>query len=102
MGADSISSINLVASARAAGLSLSVQQIFINPKLIDMATQLRPLDTQSTKALDFARFDLLAPTNAQDICKEIANTCNIAEDAIDDVYPCTPLQEGLFALSTLW
>ncbi|MCJ1278461.1 hypothetical protein MMC21_006278 [Puttea exsequens] len=98
LGADSITAMSLVTSARLAGFSLSVEQIFKNPVLSAMALQLHVCDNGG-EAKDIAPFELLPKAFSSEIREEIAASCNVDEPLIEDVYPCTPLQEGLMALS---
>lgn len=101
LGADSITAMALVATARSEGLALSVGQIFKHPVLFEMASHLRALETGSNNA-DIMNFKLLpCEVNLQTILSNVAMICSIDEDAIEDIYPCTPLQEGLLALSLI-
>ena len=34
------------------------------------------------------------------VIEEVANRCDVSSDQIEDLYPCTPIQHGLLALST--
>ena len=102
LGADSITAMTLVASARTAGLMLTVEQIFKHPVFSDMAIELRSFGKEGfEEERDLKRFELLPRTEILDICSEVASICNVSEEQIEDVYPCTPLQEGLLALSIL-
>jgi hypothetical protein len=44
-------------------------------------------------------FSLLDNSNIDQIASDAAAKCNISTDDIQDIYPCTPLQQGLMALS---
>ena len=94
LGGDSIQAIRLVTVARAADIHLTVSDIFEHPKLHDMAT----LAVISTTDDDPAPFSLVQGPIAV-IMGDGAAQCKIQTDQIEDMYPCTPLQEGLFALS---
>ncbi|ETN46354.1 uncharacterized protein HMPREF1541_00538 [Cyphellophora europaea CBS 101466] len=97
LGGDSIKAMKLVTAARAAGLSLTVASVFANPTLAEMASQIG----QAVSVVEeIAPFALLGSAwTAQEACKECAQLCNISEDAIEDILPCTPLQEILMAVS---
>jgi amino acid adenylation domain-containing protein/non-ribosomal peptide synthase protein (TIGR01720 family) len=95
-GGDSIKAMRLTSMARAAGINLIVADIFKNPVLCDMA---------AIASYDFA--EVVAPiapfslTPSEElIIENAAEQCEISLDAIEDIYPCTPLQEGLMELAT--
>lgn len=98
MGGDSLRAMRLVAAARAEGLGLTVADIFRFPKLADTAltmTKISEADADNT----IAEFSLI-PTDWQSGARaDVAKFCDIPESSVEDVYPCTPLQEGLMALS---
>ncbi|KAL2429535.1 Nonribosomal peptide synthase 1 [Exophiala dermatitidis] len=97
LGGDSLKAMKLVAAARAEGLSLTVAQIFANPTLSRMASAAeRVSDTPET---EIAPFSLLPGWKAEDAQAQVASLCKLPPSDIEDVYPCTPLQEGLMALS---
>lgn len=98
LGGDSVAAIGLVAAARTAGLYLTVETIFTRPTLSDMAL----LTTQLAKHGDweiapFALIDRLDGTNC--FRDEASIQCEINKDLIEDIYPCSPTQQGLMALS---
>lgn len=98
LGGDSLKAMKLVAAARAEGLSLTVAQIFANPTLSRMAATAELVS--DTPEADIAPFSLLTGGwKAEDAQAEVAGLCKLSSSAIEDVYPCTPLQEGLMALS---
>ncbi|KAI0150707.1 peptide synthetase [Xylariaceae sp. FL1272] len=98
VGGDSLRAMKLVAESRTLGITLTVADIFANPTLSDMAIAARDYTEQD--AVDIPAFSLLgndwAEVHARPQC---ASLCNIESDLIEDIYPCTPLQEGLMALS---
>ena len=102
LGADSITAMSLVALARSDGLSLSVEQIFKHPVLSEMASHLHSHDEIREDA-DVGKYELLARSDhfREVMRSEVAMSCEISENLIDDIYPCTPLQEGLLALSII-
>ncbi|RMZ71371.1 non-ribosomal peptide synthetase [Pyrenophora seminiperda CCB06] len=93
---DSVSAIKLSSLARKSGISLDMATIFMHPTLSDMATYLRSDAIEST---DIAAFSLIEPERLTMVVSEAALQCGLGVEDIEDVYPCTPLQEGLMALS---
>ncbi|KAF2757245.1 nonribosomal peptide synthase [Pseudovirgaria hyperparasitica] len=102
-GGDSIGAMKLVNATRAKGLVLSIATIFQKPKLVDMAQEMRC--TESTESdpeqgFDVEPFSLLSRNiDLDEILSEVTAECGISSDAVEDIYPCTQLQEGLIALS---
>lgn len=90
--------MRLVASARSAGLCLTVADIFSSPLLIDMAKVASRLqENQMTLIKPFA---LLTDSEVVPVLlDEAAKQCTTSRSSIQDVYPATALQEGLMALS---
>ncbi|KAH9429253.1 hypothetical protein MCOR02_010659 [Pyricularia oryzae] len=109
LGGDSISAMKLVADARrAAGLTLSVADVFRNPRLTTLAAAAgisSPREDQAAPSADdvIKPFALLcsSPDDVSPCRARLAAACGLdAEDLVEDAYPCTPLQEGLLALAT--
>lgn len=98
MGGDSLRAMKLVAAAREDGLTLSVPDIMLNPTLSAMASKVKA--TVANAATEVPAFSLISNNwskgNARD---ETAKLCGTSSEFVEDVYPCTPLQEGLMALS---
>ncbi|KAL2419945.1 Nonribosomal peptide synthetase GRA1 [Exophiala dermatitidis] len=94
LGGDSITAMRLVAMLRQNKLDLSVDTVFKNPVLADMALAAKPLQRDSDEVL---RFELVDDVSS--LRKEAAKACKVDEDQIEDLYPATALQEGLLALS---
>ncbi|KAI4225077.1 MAG: hypothetical protein L6R40_008392, partial [Gallowayella cf. fulva] len=99
LGGDSISAIKLVAAARGESVSLVVGDVFRHPTLVDMSHV--STDIGSHREAELTPFTLLKGLEATEaICSDVIAQCDITRDMVEDVYPCTPLQEGLLALST--
>ncbi|KAH6960226.1 BcNRPS9, nonribosomal peptide synthetase [Fusarium avenaceum] len=107
LGGDSLAAMKLVASARQVGLQLTVGAIFTHPVLEDYA---RVLETDQEAGLvkvvekDPAPFELLpkdpsSPDGFESRLVDFAVQCSVSPDQITDVYPCTPMQEALFAIT---
>lgn len=97
LGGNSIDAMQLVNSARKEGLGLSVGEIFSHPELDDMATVCSTLTDQVTEDYPFSLMD--HNEDIERLCEVVAAQCQISKSAIEDLYPCTAMQEGLMALS---
>ncbi|KAK5936712.1 NRPS [Knufia obscura] len=98
LGGDSLKAMRLVAAARGRGVLLTISTIFANPSLADMASKAEKILESSKEEVPL--FSLLGTDwTEQDARRQTAEACGVDEEAIEDVYPCTPLQEGLMALS---
>ncbi|KAJ5102314.1 hypothetical protein NUU61_004536 [Penicillium alfredii] len=98
LGGDSIAAMKLSGAARTQGLSLSVPQIMGNPILHVMATVMKNEKTEPAEKI-VRPFSLIQDDRLRETMDEAAAGCCIPQDLIEDIYPCTPLQEGLMALS---
>lgn len=98
MGGDSLRAMRLVPAARETGIILTVPDIMLNPTLSAMAAKARPLsEDDSSEVLPFSM--LGQDWDAEKSKTESAELCDVDASNVEDVYPCTPLQEGLMALS---
>ncbi len=99
LGGDSISAMRLAALARSSDICLTVSEIFQNPTLKSMAGLAQ--DRLLYKDRDSIPFQLMRSGDHDEIRRAAATICQIGEDEIEDVFPCTPLQEGLMAASEI-
>lgn len=100
LNGDSISAMKLVASSRKMGFDLRVADIFATPKLSDLAVNFEKRGRRWTPGLfNMQPFQLLGGSpDIGSIRSEVAIKCGIdAHEKIEDVYPCTPLQESMLA-----
>ncbi|SPO07060.1 uncharacterized protein DNG_09754 [Cephalotrichum gorgonifer] len=99
VGGDSYTAMRLVTEARARGVILNVSTVMKAPKLSDMARKAtRSTGTSAMVELQATEpFSMVIWTPAA--ANEASRQCAVPSDKIEDVYPCTPLQEGLFVLS---
>lgn len=98
LGGDSISAIKLSAAARKMGIQLSVSDIFRASTINQMALVLK--NTSSSTLEDIEPFSLLnPPQNVGVLTESLASLCSCSPRDIEDCLPCTPVQEGLIALS---
>ncbi|GKZ63335.1 nonribosomal peptide synthase [Aspergillus niger] len=89
-GGESLSAIALVDAAARKGLHLDVATIFRYPQLSDMASRCKRCSTDPQGPP--LRFSLLLR-----VVSDIARRCATTVENIEDIYPCTPMQEGLIA-----
>jgi amino acid adenylation domain-containing protein len=98
MGGDSLRAMRLVAAAREEGLVLSVPDIMLNPTLSAMAEKAKPVSAEETN--EVLPFSMIGKDWDADAARtEGAKLCGVETANVEDIYPCTPLQEGLIALS---
>ena len=103
MGGDSIAAIRLVTAARQKGITVTVASIFRNAVLTDMCTNAQvSAEMASIPSLSPPEpFELLpAKIPSDQVIDEVSRLCNVEREEVMDVYPCTPMQEGLIALSS--
>ncbi|KAF2729233.1 nonribosomal peptide synthetase 6 [Polyplosphaeria fusca] len=98
VGGDSLRAMRLVAAARESAILLNVGDVMMHPELGAMAKQAQPLSEASQE--DALPFSLLpAEWSPQTARADVAALCEVDPAAVEDIYPCTALQEGLMALS---
>ncbi|KAK2882591.1 NRPS [Arthroderma sp. PD_2] len=99
LGGDSIAAMRLVGLAMELGQELTVANIFAHPKLCDMALVMRESRAESTYK-QYQPFSLIETPEQNDYLKcEAMTQCHVENEAIEDIYPCTALQEGMMFLS---
>lgn len=99
IGGDSITAIRMITAARDAGIQLSVQDVFDDPRLMGLAAKAAaskgPIEDEKVEA-----FEMLPVDELEQIKSNIVEQCGLkSADDIEDAYPCTALQEGLMALA---
>lgn len=103
LGGDSIMAMRLVANARRKGVSLTVANVLRHPILSELAETIDMTESMTSEdALEpIASFSLLGndESSKSDALKLAVEQCGISEEHVEDIYPCTPLQDGLMALS---
>ncbi|KAI3326784.1 acetyl-CoA synthetase-like protein [Xylariaceae sp. AK1471] len=98
LGGDSIQAMRLVGTLRRQGFTLTVAQILSAPRLSDLADKMQKVT--DTGADEVQAFALLSPgTDLDEACKQAASVCGVAVETVQDILPCTPLQEGLVAMT---
>lgn len=100
LGGDSIAAMKLVGLLRKSGFSLAVAEIFNCPRISDLARLVRHEADDSLSPFEsIPPLSLLDHTSRAAVINAAANQCHVDRDNIEDIYPCTPMQEGLLALS---
>jgi amino acid adenylation domain-containing protein len=101
LGGDSISAMKLVTAARKDGVMLNVANVFAQPKLLDMAATAVMLssDDAARPEADTLPMELLPVSSRSAIVALAASECAVFPDSIEDIYPCSKLQEGLVMLT---
>lgn len=100
IGGDSISAIQLVTMARKQGITLSIASIFKDPRLSEVAASAVLTSTEGRPDKDLVPFSLLPSVPSDHTIHELKQQCYLGQNVVvEDIYPCTKLQEGLMALS---
>ncbi|KAI0467781.1 hypothetical protein F4859DRAFT_224755 [Xylaria cf. heliscus] len=110
LGGDSLAAMRLVSLARRNGVRLSVEQVLTRSVLQEMAKAATLLEEQPQQesshphlqadAEVIVNFSMLSTSQATaNALQSASEQLGVSEADIEDIYPCTPLQEGLLALS---
>ncbi|KAI0546770.1 hypothetical protein F4679DRAFT_401148 [Xylaria curta] len=98
LGGDSILAMGMVAMAKERGIAFNMADVFRYPSVSSLAKMTsRPTSnkTQSTKPM----YTLGKDADQSQVLMDAARQCEVHPDMVEDVYPSTPLQEGLMALA---
>ena len=99
LGGDSVNVMQLVAKARSEGIVLSVSDVFRHQQLHDLAA-IATVDDNVQDEVDPAPFTLVGGgIDISTLCNQIATDIGVDIGSIEDIYPATPLQEGLMVLT---
>lgn len=96
LGGDSILAMRLVSSAYKRGMVLKVADIFAHPRLTDLAIIVGSANEQ---VQEIPPFGLIKLGEHEYFIEQAMSACAVPSSQIEDIYPCTPLQEGLLALT---
>lgn len=98
LGGDSIAAMKLVALARDEDIRLTVANIFQYSKLIQLAAVAQEhVHVPNDNIVPFSL--LVDEVDATQTHHEVAVMCDIDRGIFEDIYPCSPLQEGLMSLT---
>lgn len=100
IGGDSIAAIQLVTKARACGISITVKDIFDDPRLSSVASKATEADVADSVPI-VSRFTVLDKATRDVVLgSQFRLQSGYASvHGIEDAYPCTALQEGLMSLT---
>ena len=98
LGGDSIAAMKVVKEAHHNGIDLAMADIFSYPRLKDLAhNALRAITGPPSNILPFSLLGDGVDTTA--LLNNVTRQYGIEESVVEDAYPCTALQEGLFSMS---
>ena len=103
LGGDSVTAMSLVGILRQRGYDLTVAEIFKQPVLGVLAEKMRPTSGPGEVSLSIAPFSLLGdnPAFQEKVIQEGVSQCMVPRCDIEDIYPCSAVQGGLFMYSFL-
>uniref|UniRef100_A0A8H7K9B2 Carrier domain-containing protein n=1 Tax=Bionectria ochroleuca TaxID=29856 RepID=A0A8H7K9B2_BIOOC len=102
IGGDSVTAIHFVANARQEGIDIVFKDVFDDPRLCKVAEKASDsTDVGADAETSVEPFSLIdEQTRGRLTADDFHMRCNLPLDLIiEDVYPCTKLQEGLMALT---
>ncbi|KAI8256566.1 Apicidin F synthase [Colletotrichum sp. SAR11_239] len=97
LGGNSITAIRLAGLARSSQYRLMFEDIFSAPILSEMASRIAA-EVDQEKPMPKA-FELLSASQLATILSSVLPLYGINKHEVEDIYPCTPLQEGLMAVT---
>ncbi|CAH0058426.1 unnamed protein product [Clonostachys solani] len=100
LGGDSLVIIEMVKVAYEIGLRLAPAEVMQHPRLSDMAS-IATIDDEGTTLVN-ERFSMVAPLvkGTSSVREKARQACSLSDQrCIEDIYPCTALQEGFMALA---
>ncbi|KAK3339654.1 non-ribosomal peptide synthetase module [Lasiosphaeria hispida] len=91
VGGDSVRAQKLISAAKSRGIFLTMEQIFLNAALSEMAEVARVVVAPSAVPTPFSWLG----EGLGDRVEMMAQKCNVAVPDIENAYPCSPMQESL-------
>ncbi|KAL4799975.1 hypothetical protein BDV19DRAFT_384813 [Aspergillus venezuelensis] len=100
-GGNSLLAMRLAVLAREVGLSITVADIFLRPRLSDLADEKTVGTALSVSEQEVPEAFALLPFDEakEEIISAVVARGQLDRDGIEDIYPCTPMQDGLMALA---
>jgi amino acid adenylation domain-containing protein len=102
LGGDSIIAMKLVAAAQYLRMKLTVADIFRHPVLSELAKTMEVSSQDDNHGDDLALqpFELLRDKHSKhDLIADASRQCDVGVEFIEDILPCTPVQERLMTFS---
>ncbi|KAI6311408.1 NRPS [Pyricularia oryzae] len=101
LGGDSVAAMKVAAvcNNRQNGLIISVADIFRHPKLSDLAANIS--NAVAVSETTIAPFELIGGPPYLDQYTQALNQAGIDPSTVQDIFPCTPMQEGMMAETML-
>lgn len=99
LGADSMAAIKISALCRMAGWDVLVSHIMRANSIADLCVDLPVTEVVGAEPTPYTPFSLVSGAQGLKVRDEMELLCPTSKNCITDAYPCTPLQEGVFALS---
>ncbi|PKY08992.1 acetyl-CoA synthetase-like protein [Aspergillus campestris IBT 28561] len=96
---DSISAIRLVGAARQAGFDVAIGSLLRRSSLREQAGAMRKLLPDPSSIAGDLPFSMIDPDTRTEVVSIAAEQCDLEATRIQDIYPCTPMQEGMLAAS---
>ncbi|KJZ75426.1 hypothetical protein HIM_05122 [Hirsutella minnesotensis 3608] len=100
-GGDSLAAMRLASAAHGLGLGLTFGDIFANPVLSSQANMISSTEGNTQKSYTCAAFELITESQKQAVLATAAEEYALPATRIEDIYPTTPMQQGLVALNSL-
>ncbi|KAL3963303.1 hypothetical protein ACCO45_000307 [Purpureocillium lilacinum] len=94
LGGDSLTAMKFVAAARTEGYSVTVAEVLKTPILAEMAAIARRDADRTVSPATIPPFTLLDPGIDRG---QLAAACHVSPKAVEDAYPCSPLQESMMS-----
>ncbi|KAF9883882.1 hypothetical protein FE257_002676 [Aspergillus nanangensis] len=100
LGGDSIKAMALVGEAnRQHHVSITMAQILSRPTVARLANIAKRKSTMREVNRAVAPFSMLHKSDTrEEMIQTACDQCQVDQAGVEDIYPCTPLQEGMFAL----
>ncbi|KAF1934468.1 acetyl-CoA synthetase-like protein [Didymella exigua CBS 183.55] len=99
LGGNSVTAMIVASQARRQAMEITVADIIRSPRICDLAANVK--SSVLRKGTTIPPFSLLEPTNYKQVFQEITAVHGLSPDTIEDLLPCSPLQEGLLSLTSL-
>ncbi|OOQ91422.1 Nonribosomal peptide synthetase 13 [Penicillium brasilianum] len=100
LGGDSLQAIQLVAAARTAGITIHAADILSSQTTLAEQSKRATFTQIPDHAEDAQRpFALLPMEQTHEILDIAQRQCRVSSKLLEDIYPCTPAQEGMFLTS---